>query len=219
MTRGALWGYPGATGTAASRRDAPDAARASIAGWSKVPPDSFEVDTVMLAAEPASSLCRLLEGAGVRFWVMGGWGVDALLGRQTRPHKDLDVLVLLDDLSTLDRVLRDHGFSQTLVWEESRSIEQHDGTRSASAFVAADAAGRELDVHLISLDQGGGIIQHYDNPWPFPDSIDAIGTIAGVAIPCVSVATQEAMHVGYPLPEAQNRDLKLLADSADVRIS
>ena len=29
----------------------------------------------------------------VAIWVDGGWGVDALLGKQTRPHKDLDIAI------------------------------------------------------------------------------------------------------------------------------
>jgi len=32
-----------------------------------------------------------LEAAGCRFWLEGGWGVDALVGHQTRPHRDVDV--------------------------------------------------------------------------------------------------------------------------------
>ena len=34
-----------------------------------------------------------LRAAGCRVWVAGGWGVDALVGRQTRPHRDLDLAV------------------------------------------------------------------------------------------------------------------------------
>lgn len=30
-----------------------------------------------------------LTAAGIRVWVDGGWGVDALVGRQTRHHDDL----------------------------------------------------------------------------------------------------------------------------------
>jgi Aminoglycoside-2''-adenylyltransferase len=35
----------------------------------------------------------LAEESGVRLWVDGGWGADALLGEQTRKHGDLDVPV------------------------------------------------------------------------------------------------------------------------------
>jgi len=34
-----------------------------------------------------------LDATGTRLWVAGGWGVDALVGRQTRAHRDLDLLV------------------------------------------------------------------------------------------------------------------------------
>lgn len=29
----------------------------------------------------------------MRVWLDGGWGVDALLGRQTRPHDDMDIVI------------------------------------------------------------------------------------------------------------------------------
>jgi lincosamide nucleotidyltransferase A/C/D/E len=34
-----------------------------------------------------------LENLGIEIWVDGGWGVDALLGEQTLPHKDLDIAI------------------------------------------------------------------------------------------------------------------------------
>lgn len=34
-----------------------------------------------------------LEAAGVVYQVNGGWAVDALAGRQTRTHRDVDVFV------------------------------------------------------------------------------------------------------------------------------
>ncbi len=54
-------------------------------------------------ARDAAALCRMIAGRDMQCWVVGGWGVDALLGRQTRTHKDSDVLTLLRDLSTLMR--------------------------------------------------------------------------------------------------------------------
>ena len=34
-----------------------------------------------------------LEATGTRLWVAGGWGVDAFVGRQTRAHRDLDLIL------------------------------------------------------------------------------------------------------------------------------
>ncbi len=166
----------------------------------------------MLSAYDAVALCRLLERRGIRFWVMGGWGVDALLHRETRPHKDLDLLVVMGDLPGLWNLLDEYGSALKWVWEENRWVDG-EPDRRPTAFVAADAQGRELDVHVIDIGPDGAIVQHYDNPWPFPGSIGSLtgqGSIAGVAVTCVSRETQLAMHTGYTLPEGQVQDLKLL---------
>ena len=44
-------------------------------------------------AADASRILGQLEAAGLVVWLDGGWGVDALLGRQTRPHQDLDLVI------------------------------------------------------------------------------------------------------------------------------
>jgi hypothetical protein len=41
-----------------------------------------------------------------RWWIAGGWALDLHLGRQTRPHHDLDVLVLRADLAGVRERLR-----------------------------------------------------------------------------------------------------------------
>ena len=33
----------------------------------------------------------LFEGLSVTYWLDGGWGVDALYGKQTRDHRDIDI--------------------------------------------------------------------------------------------------------------------------------
>jgi lincosamide nucleotidyltransferase A/C/D/E len=163
----------------------------------------------MLSAEDAAALCGHLEEQSIRFWVMGGWGVDALLHRQTRPHKDLDILVLLGDLPKLRKLLDAHGFSLKRIWQESRRLDEEAG-HWPTAFVVADPQGREIDVHLIEIGPDGHIVQDYEDPWPLPDSIAGQGIIAGRTVPCVSLETQLAMHTGYSLPDGQLRDLELL---------
>ena len=140
---------------------------------------------------------------------MGGWGVDALLHRETRPHKDLDILVALGDLPMLWKMLEEHGFTLQYVWEENRWVDGG-SNRWPTAFVAADAQGRELDVHVIDFGSDGAIIHLYNNPWLFPDAITGQGSIAGATVTCVSKETQLAMHTGYALPDGQLRDLQLL---------
>ena len=47
------------------------------------------------------SLYTDLQKLSINIWVDGGWGVDALLGEQTRPHKDLDIAIQQRDIPRL----------------------------------------------------------------------------------------------------------------------
>jgi lincosamide nucleotidyltransferase A/C/D/E len=71
-------------------------------------------------AEDVIELFSGLRAERVRVWVDGGWGIDAPLGRQTRPHKDFDDIVLFEDLPVLTRLLEGRGFALKLIWEEKR---------------------------------------------------------------------------------------------------
>ena len=52
-------------------------------------------DDIWVTADAAVYLLDALEGEGIEVWVAGGWGIDALVGRQTRQHRDLDLLLPL----------------------------------------------------------------------------------------------------------------------------
>ncbi|MHA1547625.1 MAG: nucleotidyltransferase domain-containing protein, partial [Alphaproteobacteria bacterium] len=52
------------------------------------------------------SLYQRLKEEGIKVWIDGGWGVDALLGEQTRPHGDLDLVVQERDLVRLVKILK-----------------------------------------------------------------------------------------------------------------
>jgi lincosamide nucleotidyltransferase A/C/D/E len=165
----------------------------------------------MLEAEGAAALYRTLADGGVRCWVMGGWGVDALLGRQTRPHKDLDVLVAVDDLVRLHELLAEQGFVRKYVWDDENRWLELGPERLPSAFVAGNSDDVELDVHVIEVVPGGAPVPLCDVPWPFaPDSLDGRGMIASVEVACVSAGTQIAMHAGYELPATHASDVELL---------
>ena len=49
---------------------------------------------------------ELLDGGGFRWWVAGGWAIEAATG-VARPHEDTDVVVLFDDLAAIREHLRD----------------------------------------------------------------------------------------------------------------
>jgi hypothetical protein len=47
---------------------------------------------------------------GGRWWIAGGWAIDLWLGRQTRPHVDLDVAVLRSDQHQVQHHLQRRGW-------------------------------------------------------------------------------------------------------------
>jgi lincosamide nucleotidyltransferase A/C/D/E len=163
-----------------------------------------------VSADQAGTLVRSLRAAGIRCWVMGGWGIDALVGRQTRTHHDLDLLVHVDDLPALDEWLQCQGFSRQFEWEESRPV-QRAGRRYDTAFVETHPDGLELDVHAVLDGAGRNPVLLTTDPWTLPlDALTGAGRIGTVDVPCVSRAAQRAMHEGYELPDKHVQDLALI---------
>lgn len=53
-----------------------------------------------------------LERTGIECWVDGGWGIDALLGAQTRPHRDLDLVLDRTQIRSARRALTPLGYER-----------------------------------------------------------------------------------------------------------
>jgi lincosamide nucleotidyltransferase A/C/D/E len=83
-----------------------------------------------------------LRDAGVGVWIDGGWGIDALLGEQSREHDDLDVTILLTSSSHAAAALAALGF---VVVEDERP----------TRFVVRDDHDRRIDFHTITFDEMG----------------------------------------------------------------
>ena len=107
-----------------------------------------------MRANDVISLYQAFAAARAPVWLMGGWGVDALLGRQTRPRHDLDVLVDVSNLERLRRCLIDLGFALSYTWDDEVKWVRDDSWASAfgaapTAFVYGHPDGREVDVHVV----------------------------------------------------------------------
>jgi lincosamide nucleotidyltransferase A/C/D/E len=70
-----------------------------------------ETKTIM-EAKDVVDLVRLLESENVDVWIDGGWSVDALLGKQLRLHKDLDIAAQWKDVPKLREMLSVQGYKQ-----------------------------------------------------------------------------------------------------------
>ena len=75
---------------------------------------------VMVTAEDVLRVLDSVSQRGVRVWLDGGWGVDALLGSQHRSHDDLDIVVALADMDSVVSTLEELGY---------RTAEDHLPTR------------------------------------------------------------------------------------------
>ena len=162
----------------------------------------------MFTSDDVSQLCQLLAAENIPVWLAGGWGIDALLGEQTRPHKDLDILVLVADVIHLQDILAEHGYRFKDVWTENLPARDAQGRAVPTAFILCASDGREVDVHALRLvEQGMGI-----PAWQEERSLDLTGTgrIAGHTVHCLSVRAQVQSHTGYELPEAHRRDMDRL---------
>jgi lincosamide nucleotidyltransferase A/C/D/E len=153
-----------------------------------------------MSEEDLVTLLELIDGIDV--WLDGGWGVDALIGEQTREHDDLDLVVSLADLGRLIDRLAQAGY-EVARGEEPLSI------------VLLDAAGRQVDVHPVAFNEAGdGIYRMEDGrDWAYPAAgFTGTGSIAGRAVPCLTPEVQVLCHAGYELGETDHHDLATLRD-------
>jgi lincosamide nucleotidyltransferase A/C/D/E len=168
----------------------------------------------MLGAD-VIALYRALAAADAPVWLMGGWGVDALLGRQTRPHHDVDILVRAADLERLRLCLLDLGFALAYTWDDEVRWVRDDSWSTSleqpSAFVYRHPDRREVDVHVVKQSDDGSVEMLWNVPYAFTaDGLHATGAIDGHSVRCLSREMQLRAHTGYELPAHHLQDVELL---------
>ncbi len=161
---------------------------------------------------PASNVAKLvtfLEGDGIRVWLDGGWGVDALLGSQTRPHADLDIVIDIAHVRVMIELLAARGFEVV-----DGEVPWH--------FVLSDRRARRLDVHPVRFQPGGdGLYRMEDGTdWPYPaQGFTGQGRVAGTDVRCLSAQVQVTCHAGYTLDEQDVADMLALRERFGVELS
>ena len=151
-----------------------------------------------MTAGDVTDLYRTLENLGVEIWIDGGWGVDALLGEQSRSHQDLDVAIQQKDVPKLRELLRERGYKD-IELEEARVWN----------FVLGDENGRKIDIHVIVLDdKGNGIYGPPEKGEMYPAaSLTGTGQIQGRTMRCISAEWAVKFHSGYELKDKDFRDV------------
>lgn len=152
-----------------------------------------------MSAEQVLVVLDALGAVGCRAWIGGGWGVDALVGRQTRPHRDLDVVadaaVEQAAIDALERL----GYAVETDW------------RPVRVELGAGGLGW-VDVHPMVLDAAGnGLQAGLDGAsFVYPVECFVTGTVGGRLVGCLSAEQQIVFHQGYEPRDVDLADLALL---------
>ena len=135
--------------------------------------------------------------AGVSSWVAGGWGIDALIGHQTRRHYDLDLVVsdTPDNIERTGQVLSRAGF-------RPRVRELNPGLAMPVRHLWQDDNGHSVEVMPVTLGKP-----------PFTDGelLFTEGVIGGRLVPCLSARLQVTLHKGYAARVVDLTDMAALS--------
>jgi hypothetical protein len=151
---------------------------------------------------------QALAHAGVlKWWLFGGWGLDARLGQITRDHHDIEFFVYHEDGLRTKDALAQRGFTPiaTQPPEESQEF-MKDGVKSSSAY-------------LYPRGDGTLGVEGPQSDWRFPaNSFDEPpGRIGDLVLPAMSIEGMLAMKEqfptlrnGRPLRDKDDADIAIL---------
>ena len=144
----------------------------------------------------------VFDRVGVQAGVTGGWGIDALLRRETRPHGDVDLGVPSEAIDTAIAALESLGYSVTADERPAR-------------LVLESSLGK-VDLHPIAMTpSGAGVQTGFDGQtFEYPaGSLEAEGQIGGRIVRCGTPELQVTFHRGYEPREHDRRDMAALAEA------
>ena len=98
----------------------------------------------------ACEILEMLSEASVKVFLDGGWGVDALIGRETRTHNDIDLFVEKKDFSKAISVI---------TWKGYREVVMDYTTDSHTVW--KDDNGRIIDLHSFEYVEDGNLKYTY----------------------------------------------------------
>jgi lincosamide nucleotidyltransferase A/C/D/E len=162
---------------------------------------------VLVDAAEVLRVLAVLEAADVRAGLTGGWGIDALLRRQTRVHGDVDIGVAAEAVDSAIDALRGIGYATT--------VDQ----RPARLVLVSDKG--QVDLHpIVWGPTGTGIQTGFDGEtfeYP-PGSVDAEGMIAGQLVRCATPSLQLTFHERYVPRDHDRADMAALADQFGLQL-
>lgn len=157
-----------------------------------------------MTAEDAVEIIQTLEQNGIEIYVDGGWGVDALLGEQTRKHEDLDIAMPHNFVQKYRELLEARGYTDV----------PRDDTRDCN-FVLGDDKGHLVDVHTYTFDENGTLV--YGVAYE-PHQLTGTGIINGYQVKCIPPDVMVEFHTGYDVDENDYHDVKALCERYNLKL-
>ena len=159
-----------------------------------------KINSTMMDAKEVIEIYTECEKNGIKMWIDGGWGVDALLGQETRPHNDLDIAIQSKDVAKLLEILiarKYKKFREDSMWN----------------VVFQDEKGHEVDYHAFIFDNNQNVIGGVMYP---TTSLTGSGIINSYVVRCIAPKHMIEFHSGYQLTEKDFHDVSALCKKFDI---
>jgi lincosamide nucleotidyltransferase A/C/D/E len=157
-----------------------------------------------MKANDVIEIIQLFSRNHIEVYIDGGWGVDALLGEQTRIHADLDIAVQHKDVAHIRTLFEARGYRDV----------PRDDTRECN-FVLGDDQGHLIDIHSYTFDATGKHVYGVEYPY---DSLSGTGSIGGFPVECIPPEWMVKFHTGYQLDDNDYHDVKALCQHFDINM-
>lgn len=151
-----------------------------------------------MKSDTVLKLYNRIKESGINIWIDGGWCVDALLGKQTREHDDLDIAIHRKDNIILKALLEADGYRETTRYDFSEFM-----------YVMENEAGYSVDIHVFEYDDDGKNI--YGIEYPF-GSLTGTGIIDGQEINCIDPGFMFRFKTCYEPKEKDIHDVRALCE-------
>ena len=153
----------------------------------------------IVTKENLREVLNLLDSMEMKYWIDGGWGVDILLGKQNREHRDIDVDFDGEFTKALLYKLKEIGYEIVVDWSPSRIELYHPELGY-------------IDIHPLIINKDGSARQaDLQGGWyEFEEKWFSTAVFEGRVIPCISAKAQKLFHSGYELREVDKIDMKNL---------
>ena len=159
----------------------------------------------MVSVTDVKQILRLAMEAEIKVFLDGGWGVDALIGYETRTHNDIDIFVEKKDYHKFIQIIKDNGFYE---------IKMEYTTTSHTVW--EDENKRIIDLHCFEYTDDDKIL-YEGNCFPL-ETFTGRGKVEDIEVSCIEPYSQVMFHLGYEFDENDMHDVKLLCETFHIEI-